>query len=77
MIFLEERDRIQINNLIVGSSHLDRGIFSSRRILSMTSPLAFNRFQKASPLDERLRELTKIYSKLAIYIIFFNIIFLF
>lgn len=67
MIYLEERDRIQMASSIIGSSQLDLSNFSGRRISSMASPLGLNRFDhrlhKVSPLDEHLRELTRIYSK--------------
>lgn len=64
MINLEERDRIQKNDLNVVSSHLNQKNFSNKHVSLITTPITFNQSQKELLLNERLRELTKIYTKL-------------
>lgn len=71
---MEERDHIQsaahtATNAVamaVSNPHLSHRYRSSARLLSSTPLLPFkfeNRLHKTVPLDERLRELTRIYSR--------------
>ncbi|KAI1730109.1 cytochrome p450 domain-containing protein [Ditylenchus destructor] len=68
LIYLEERDRIQLTT--ANQAHLSQAIHSTSTLghatvksLGTNTHARFeNRLHKAAPLDDRLRELTRIYS---------------